>query len=213
VKSSRAYDVVLLGTPEMSAAAVAVSRALQNLGARFQLDEGRVHPHMSILMAQLRDDSLPAAVEALKTIAGTIPALRLAATRYDQDHEQGFFEVQFERPAALVRLQEAVIDQIEPLRDGLRDQDPPGRWLRQWMSEAQGDARSNLDRYGYDEIGTLFRPHVTFTRFSDPQAEVDRGKLPPPQKFSGLFPILALFEMGEHGTCIRSVAEFTMKDS
>ncbi len=50
---------------------------------------------------------------------------------------------------------------------------------------------------------------MTVTRFNsnEPRSILD---LPAPQEFNGAFPKLGLFEMGDNGTCIRKIAEFSL---
>jgi hypothetical protein len=209
-----AYDVVLLPAAAIGAAAVSVSKEqLARFGTEFTLADGPPFPHLSLYMAALTPANAARAADALAGIAAATTAIDLTAVRYSHDAEQGMFEVTYANGRPVDRLQRAVLDAVNPLRSGLRDRDAVGRPLAEWLPQTSGETRRNLDRYGYDEIGGLFRPHLTFTRFRQRDFQVDRTTLPPWTAFSGSYPRLGLFEMGAHGTCVRSVAEFPLTGS
>lgn len=204
------YAVVLLPEPALRAAAIRVSRQLEAAGGRFQLDEDSHWPHLALFMAQLSDedpdDAVALCVERLRTISARTPSPRLTATRYDQDEPEGFVEVQYEITDPLAQLQKEVIAACAPLRDDLRESDPAGRVLADWIHQAPAEVRENLEHHGYDEAGSLFRPHITFTRLARGAPLLSHDDLPPAPSFSGVFPHLALFHLGPHGTCTRAVA-------
>jgi hypothetical protein len=207
------YDVVLLPAPGIGDAAVSVSRGLARCGTEFTLADGPPYPHLSLYMAALSPANVEKAVDALAEIAVETTAGDLTAVRYTHDFEQGMFEVTYANSPQVDRVQRLVLDAIGPLRSGLRARDAVGRVLAEWLPRTAGEMRGNLDRYGYDEIGGLFRPHLTFTRFRRRDFQVDTATLPPPAAFSGSYPRLGLFEMGEHGTCVGSIAELPLTGS
>lgn len=116
------------------------------------------------------------------------------------------FEVAYTKTQAISQLQQQIIEALEPLRSGLRQKDPVGHVLKDWLPTTTGETRQNLERWGYDEIGGLFRPHITLTRFKKRAQQVDIATLPPLAEFSGIFTVLALCKMGEHGTCNQLIA-------
>jgi hypothetical protein len=171
------------------------------------LDDATLFGHLSMYMGSFEPDAVPAAVAVLTDLAAGTPPLELTAERYLQDVEQGMIEVAYRPTPAVCGLQERIVAGFNPLRSGLRYADPVGRVLGEWLPSTAGETRANLDRYGYDEIGGLFRPHITFTRFRRRDLRIDLGTLPPAGGFSGMFGRLGLYEMGQHGTCTRRVGE------
>jgi len=119
-------------------------------------------------------------------------------------------EVTCQGSAAATHLQDLVVAGLNPVRVGLRETDPVGRRLHDWLPTTIGEVRANLERYGYDEIGRLFRPHIAFTRFLQRDLRIDLGTLPSPLAFSGEFSHLGLYEMGEHGTCTSGVVDLDL---
>lgn len=102
-------------------------------------------------------------------------------------------------------LQQQVITTLNPMRDSMREKD------KTRMLEASGLALENFQNYGYKYVGELFRPHITFTRFSEIQPEAE-SLLPELTTFDGLFTKLGLFEMGDNGTCVRKIVEFDLSE-
>jgi hypothetical protein len=195
-------DIVILPSPELQQKIIALSQQLQPHSTRFTLDGLNFYPHASIYMTQLKVDDIDKAKQLLTDVAAQFKTLALTATRYDQD--LGFFDVEYDRIPELVRLQEAVLAAINPIRDGMRVKDQAR------MQEATGEKRQNYEAYGWASIGSLFRPHATVTRFTD-EAAIDTAGLPDPTEFSGQFIGLGLFEMGDNGTCVRKIAAFNFR--
>lgn len=200
-------DVVLMPPPDVARRSVELSRALATHGTEFVLDDSTLFGHLSMYMGSVEPAAVPAAVGVLADLAAGTPPVPLSAERYLQDVEQGMIEVAYHKTPAVTGLQERIVAGFNPLRVGLRYADPVGHVLRDWLPTTTGETRANLDRSGYDEIGGLFRPHLTFTRFRRRDLRIDLGALPPPDRFSGTFGRLGLYEMGLHGTCTRCVAE------
>lgn len=95
-------------------------------------------------------------------------------------------------------LQAHVLQAVQTLRAG----NLPG--YEQKLRNASGVKKDNLTAYGYDAIGELFRPHITLTRLTN-TTELPADLLPPVAEFSGTFTALALYEMGQNGTCVKQV--------
>lgn len=204
------FDAVLLPTEEIGRRSVEASRILARNGTEFTLRDGEFYPHLSLYMGNFSQQNLWAAELLLVEIAKETLPLRLKAERYTQDLEQGMIEVTYENTGPITHLQKVVISALNPLRRGLRERDPVGRVLRKWLPTTTGEVRENLEQYGYDEIGSHFRPHITFSRFIRRDLRVDTADLPLLAAYDGVFPRLGLFEMGEHGTCIRRVVELEL---
>jgi hypothetical protein len=195
-------DIVLLPSDDLAQKAVKASQQLQSFGALFQLNtETGPFPHTSLYMTQLKAEDLDKAKELLAAIAARTPIFFLKANDYFQ--EEGYIDPNYERTDDLANLQMAVVNAINPIRDGMREKD------KARLSQTTGLVRENLEKYGYRGVGELFRPHMTLTRFTDGK-KVDTSTLSDPNEFSGQFVKIGLFEMGDNGTCVRKIAEFDL---
>jgi 2'-5' RNA ligase len=126
------------------------------------------------------------------------------ATRYDQ--KERFIDVEYTVSPELNQLQMKVINALNDVRSNMRAKD------KERMLSATGMALKNFQQYGYKPVGELFRPHITLTRFN---GEPDNASsvLPDIATFNGTFDRLALFEMGDNGTCIRKIAEWGLTNN
>lgn len=194
-------DIVILPTIDLASKAIAASRQLESHATLFTLQETTYVPHASLYMTQLKVADIEKVKELLREIAERTPLLELTTTGYGQ--AEGYIDADYKRTDELARLQAVVIEAINPIRDGMREKD------KARMLTTEGKVRENLEKYGYRGVGELFRPHLTFTRFTDGQP-IDTNALPDPHQFDGKFIKLGLFEMGDNGTCTRRVAEFDL---
>ncbi|HSD55715.1 MAG TPA: DUF1045 domain-containing protein [Candidatus Saccharimonadales bacterium] len=192
-------NIVLLPSDDLAELAIEMSRSLRG-EKLYELSRDTLAPHLSLYMTQLKVTDLDEAKALLSGIATRTRTFNLAAINYGA--EEGYFEVGYRRTNALDALQQSVVTAVNPIRDGMRVKDK----IR--MESAVGIALENFKKYGYPNIGELFRPHISFTRFSHavrPDVREDFSK------FSGVFSRLALCEMGGNGTCTRIIAAFSLR--
>lgn len=195
-------NIVLLPTTDLAQKAIQSSQKLEQFGSLFTLKDGAYFPHASLYMTQLKTADLDTVKELLAHIAAQASAFDLSAVHYYQAH--GYIDVEYNRTALLDQLQIDVIEAINPIRDGMREKDT----VR--MRTATDIVLENFQKYGYPNVGELFRPHMTLTRFSDGESKEVIDVLPPVSDFGGQFVKLGLFEMGDNGTCIRKISEFEL---
>lgn len=194
-------DIVLLPNETLAEQAVSVSRDLQRPDTVFTLEDGKFYPHLSLYMVRLKQSDIKNAADTLGKIATAYKTFSLQATHYDQ--ERAYVVVDYETLPELHALQRAVLEAVNPMRDGIMEKD----WVR--ALEATGLAKQNYDTYGYKYVGDLFKPHITLTRFENEEL-IDESVLPNPSVFSGQFTRLALCELGVSNTCVRKLAEFPL---
>lgn len=200
--SSVACDVVILPNDDLAEKAIMASRALEPLGSLFTLEIGKYYPHSSLYMSQLNKGDLTNIQKLLSAVAAKTSSLKLTASRFYQS--ENYIDVEYGKTERLAELQKQVIAALNPVRDGMREKD------KARMLEATGLALDNFKNYGYKYVGELFRPHITFTRFSQEQADAEK-LLPDLSDFDGTFTRIGLFEMGDNGTCVRKIAEFDLQ--
>lgn len=203
--ASIACDIVLLPEAELAGKAIAASNDLARYDSLFILETGSYYPHMSLYMFQLDTDDVPHVETILTEIARTRPIITGKATRYflGEGSALGYIDPEYEADDTLHHLQSDVIDAVNPIRAGMRASDVAK------MEGATGVKLSNLQQFGYPSIGELFRPHMTLSRLKDYRPDALES-LPDIGTFSGTFNRIGLFEMGENGTCIRSIRELTL---
>lgn len=195
-------DVVLIPNTELSAKAVSASQSLAQFDNLFTLDNTNYFAHSSLYMLELKTADIDKATALLQGIAEQLRPITGIATQYDQ--KERFIDAEYEVTPALSQLQMQVIDTLNDMRNGMRAKD------KERMLSATGIALENFQKYGYKPVGELFRPHITLTRFNNEPANAE-NVLPDMATFNGTFDRLGLFEMGDNGTCVRKIAEWSLK--
>jgi hypothetical protein len=220
-------DVVAVLPAELHQSALELSdqlaRRMQVHGSRshFRLGDpfgpgagGACEPHVSLFMLAADKDDIEAVVSATRQLATTLPPLVADGEQY-RHNPFGAPELYFRKTAGWIKLQQAVIAAVEPLRRGrLRETDPSGARIQDVLEDPHEDParRSQLARFGYDEVTeewhpagggphNRFNPHVTLAWPVDPASRVDLAGLPPAREFSGMLSELAVYGMSPYGTC------------
>ena len=201
-------DVVLLPNDELGQKAIYASQLLKTYNSFFTLEIGKFYPHMSLYMLQLNEDDIRKIEVELSKISNDFHVFIAKATTYSlgEGFGVGYVDPEYEATVELHDLQQKVIEVINPLRSGMRESDIAK------MQDATGIKLENLQKYGYPAIGKLFRPHITLTRLKEHRAEV-LDVLPEINTFDGTFDRIGLFVMGENGTCIKKISEFSLSSS
>ena len=199
--ASKPYDVVLLPDEAVYRNALRLSQTLTDRGVHFTLDGENYFPHLSLYMMQLADENVKEAGTRLEKIAERNRIVHAATKKYHYSHE--YVDVEYEKTDELAELQRQVIESLNPIRDGLRQNDEAR------LRSIEGQERENILKYGYRSVGDEFFPHLTFTRFLTPQEDAV-AVFPPKEVFQGEYRKLALMEMADHGTCCRMVSEWEL---
>jgi hypothetical protein len=199
---SKPCNIVLLPNSELTAKIISISETLRLHGTLFTLKNGSFYPHMSLYMFELKNNDYQSVQDVLQEISTTQSEYNLAAVKYDQ--KMSFIDAEYEVTSELLSLQDLIISKINPIRNGMREKD------KQRMEQADGLKRDYFKKYGYPNVKELFRPHVTFTRFSQERL-FDVDQLPKISTFNGAFNKLGFFESGDNGTCIRLISSYDLK--
>jgi hypothetical protein len=156
----------------------------------------------------LNESDVSRVEEVLAEIAKYTKMISAKATTYSlgTGFGVGYVDPEYEVTNELSTLQNKVIAAVNPLRAGMRESD-----IRK-MQDAEGIKLDNLQNYGYPAIGSLFRPHITLTRLKEHNPKVFELLPQDVSEFSGEFDRLGLFEMGENGTCVRKIADFSLEN-
>jgi hypothetical protein len=190
------YNIALLPSDALAQKAVSLSHELEAHDTLFTLGERKNLPHLSLYMVQIPSTGLVVARAALTRLATQTKAFTLTTKGYSQS--RGYIDVTYNKSPALSSLQMEVIDAVANVRGGTHEE------YVQSLSVMLPTARLNVERYGYPNVGSLFRPHLTFTRFeAGRQASLE--DVPAADRFSGSYVRLALCELGQHGVCKQQV--------
>ena len=196
--SKKICDIVLFPSSNLSKKAILASKKLEKLNSLFTLGDDKYFPHISLYVFVLNEVDMHLVKETLDLISENTNRLTLEA--YTYGHIDRFIDAEYKKSTELTYLQENVIKSVNPISSGMRQIDIDR------MKIASGEELQNYNDYRYRYVGSLFRPHMTLTRFSkDNQKSSDvLGDI---SEFSGIFDRIGLVELGDNGTAASKLYE------
>lgn len=199
--TSKPYDIVLIPEQRLALAAIKTSEELRKFGTLFTLDGKTFFPHVSLYMLQLKEADLEKVFALLGKIAGDTPTITGSPKLFGSHNN--YIDVEYDKTTEIARLQMDVVEVLNPIRDCLRDKD------KERLPTATEEEKNAILKYGYRSVGKLFEPHLTFTRFKDPQPDA-KNSLPDMKKFDGRFLEMGIYEMGDNGTCVHEIKKWQL---
>jgi len=170
--------------------------------AYFALDGNEYFPHITIYSPEFPKHNFEKFFSAVQGIADH--CRKPFVLDYDGiETMRGFVVANFKKTAEHDRFHALVLEKLNPLREG---------HVRKLSTQSNytGEQIRNEKEFGHHNVFSLYHPHITLLRFKDPE---DAPRHAPaivwdiPQ-FS--VSKLAIYEMGEHGTCRKQIQEFPM---
>lgn len=196
------YDVVIIPTPEVIREACVISKLVDSrVETRFVLDVVERVPHLSLYHFAASEEKLPEIIEALTTLTLSQEPFLLQASGYDREN-MPWLQVLYERSEPLLRLHQDVLEAVAPFHESRKNYHQMEEWSDMTLTRQE-----NLKRYGWSEAGSLYRPHITITRFDTETDFQEIDNLPVTDSFRAA--TLGLYELGDYGTCHNLLAQFT----
>ncbi len=169
-------------------------------------------PHLTLYQVPIKVHDLPGLYAKLAKLTAEASAISLAATEYGYNENEGPFEVRYEAAGWLMKLQEDVIEMVNPVRGGLlMERDPAGHRFSDLINKP-GIVGDNIRRTGFDAVGDpaqggSFIPHVTINVFNPgTSVKLNAPDWPQIADFNGRFDTLGIFVLGPYGTCVQRLA-------
>ena len=200
---SKAYNIAIYPPKEIRREAVSLSNNLARRGGLFTLDDKNIFPHVSIYMLELPIDNLEKVIFKLATICKGTKSMS-AASEGIRENPDGFIDIPYVCSKELSGFQKNVIEQIDPLREGLIREKDKARLAT--VGEAE---RTNILEYGYRYVGAEYVPHLSVSKLPEYKEDVLKGA-ESGYNFSFSINQIGIFELGDHGTCKKIVKLFDL---
>jgi len=188
--------------------AIALSREIaKDNKAVFVLDGIRFHPHITVYSPEYPEKNLDNVLENVEEITKNTEKVKLIFERIDT--KQGFIVVGFVFSSEIKRLHEKVVEMLNPLREGHLKGKYEAPDYRMKLSQ---EKKENITKYGHPGTMTLYSPHLSIIRLED---EFLAEKVTETIKWNTVeFVVdkLAVYTMGENGTCKKLVREFALEN-
>lgn len=170
----------------------------------FVLDGLHYFPHLTLYSPEYPEKNVDEILLATENIvAGTEP---FTATSTLFNSHLGYIDLAMEKTDLWEKLHEAVVTRLNPYRENhIRD-----KYLSE-LARYSSIQQKYIQAYGYSEVFTTFRPHITITRLKDEARakELAQNLTTPFQSFQ--VTELAAYTMGDHGSCTGIIKEFPLQ--
>lgn len=171
----------------------------------FVLDNKNYFPHFTVYSPEYPDNKIEEISDRLEAVLEGQVELKMNFEKVLT--HQGYIGLGFELTQDIKRLHFAIVDALNPLRDGHLRKKYQADDYKMKLSQLELD---NISKYGYPSAMNLYHPHMTIIRLKDvKQAEELARDIIWQDNF--VINTLALYKMGEHGTCIEKIREFQLK--
>jgi len=174
--------------------------------AVFVLDGIRFHPHITVYSPEYPEKNLDNVLKNTEEIAKSTEKVKLIFEQIDT--KQGFIVVGFVFSSEIKRLHERVVEILNPLRESYLKGKYEASDYRMKLSQ---EKKENIIKYGYPGAMALYNPHLSIIRLED---EFLAEKVAETIKWNAVeFVVdeLAVYAMGENGTCKKLVREFALR--
>jgi len=181
----------------------------QELGVKceheFVLDGKNFFPHITVYSPLFPEKNIEKIIEATEKLVQKFKVLEMKYLKITPN--QGWIGVEFENTDEIKSFHEAVISEINFLREGHQLPEFENFDYRAKLSQ---EKLNNIDKYGFPSSMTLYHPHLTIIRLkgtdeADQIASEIKWDIP-----SFKSDMVVIYKMGEHGTCVGLVKEFKL---
>jgi len=165
-------NVAIIPPDRVSREAIDLSSKTHALGGIFELDRATRFPHMTIYMARFPRSAVNA---AQKELSNLVPSLKEEILEHSGYYVTPikYYEISYRKTPGLEKLQEMIARKLRGLRYA-----PENPEIENYFGDYTGDTKENVEKWGYDLFGSLYRPHVTLTRLPSETRIDSLGQLP-----------------------------------
>ena len=184
---------------------VSISREIgKNNGIFFVLDNIQFHPHITIYAPKYRKDDINKVLKDVKEIAKNTGNIEFQFQKASGG--QGFIGVKFNYSPDIKKLHEKIVAKLNPLQK--KDIKNENQESSDYHYNFSPEQKKNIKKYGYPDAMALYSPHLTITRLKNEFLTESILK-----NINWDIPVfttnqIAVYEMGEHGSCKKLIKEF-----
>ncbi len=196
---SKTFNIAIVPTQAVAQKAERASRQAKGF---FLLDGKTKYPHVTVYMAEYPAKNISQLKKIVSDLAKNAKSFNLKAQSINLTIH-GYFDVSFFKSAAIKKLHKAVIQKANKFR--INSLNPEYKKRFKDFSAIQ---KKNAKIYGYHDLLSLYRPHLTFSKIAGTKKPKIGFK---PNDFSFRANRIALFEAGPHGTAVKLIKLFNIR--
>ena len=187
--------------------AIELSRSLgKQYEPEFILDGKNFYPHITVYSPLYPEKNVSSVIDEMEKLAQEFSVLEMRYIKIKPG--QGWIGAEFEYADKIKFFHEAVVSKLNSLREGHYN---PKYDTHDYKAKMSQEKLDNVAKYGYPNSMTLYHPHLSIIRLKDKE-EAERVAQEVEWDISSFkSDTIAIYKMGEHGTCIELVKEFRLK--
>lgn len=201
-------NIVLKPPEAVTNKAIALSREVgKDNEVFFVLDGVQFYPHITVYSPKYPESNIDKVLNAVEEIANNTTSFKFWFQKVSS--EQGSIVIEFNYSPAIKSFHEITVQKLNPLREGhIRKKYQEGSDYHMSFSLEQ---KENIKKYGYPDSMSLYSPHLTITRLKEESLAGAVLKSINWDITQFTVDKIAVYKMGEHGTCKELVKEFNLK--
>lgn len=160
-ENSTLINVCVIPDERVSNECVDISQSFKSEDTLFVLDGNNFFAHMTAFMARFPDDSIDNVVNGVESALKLVSSFRCEHTGYFMTAGR-YLEASYRKSDDFMNLHEEIINNVADLRINPGNPHEEG-YFTPYTAEQQQNARET----GYDLARSLYRPHVTLTRYRE----------------------------------------------
>lgn len=199
-------NAILVIPEEIETAAIDLSKKLGDENeALFILGREQCQPHITVYSPEYPKSAQEEVVAVVKRVATPMEPIRLHVVGASSG--QGYIGLQVSLTPEIKQLHENLVAQLNPLRGGR----VRGTYAPDYHLKFSDEQIKNIEAYGYHNAMSLYHPHLTLIRLQNEQRAKEIAQTLEWPHQDVIVKAIAVYEMGEHGTCQKLVREFSLK--
>lgn len=174
----------------------------------FILDGIEFHPHVTIYSPEYPESNIDKVFKVVEEVSNNTERTKLNFKQISSG--DGYISIGFENSPEIKNIHEGVVTKLNPLRGGhLMEKHQEN--LDRYDEDFSPERLESIRKYGYPDAMDLYKPHLTIIRLKDKRLAEKIAKKLNREINQFIVDKIAVYTMGENGTCRELIKEFTLK--
>ena len=199
-ENSTLINVCIIPNETVSNKCIRLSQSLKSDGTMFVLDGKTKFAHMTIYMARFANNEINNVISSVSKSLENAKSFECKHTGYFMTKGR-YFEVSYEKSEEFMNLHEKIINSIKDIRIN-----PGNPFEEGYFTPYTEGQQKNTKETGYDLAYTLYRPHITLTRYQEGMMPSEE---PNPEKVDLSFQLnkICVYKADDNGAVYEKLSE------
>ena len=174
----------------------------------FILDGIKFHPHITIYSPEYPESNTDKVFKIVEEISNNTGKAKLDFKQISSG--DGYISIGLENSPEIRNIHKEVVTKLNPLRGG-HLMERYQKDLEHYNEDFSPERLKSVKKYGYPDAMDLYKPHLTIIRLKDKRLAEKIAKKLNREINQFIVDKIAVYTMGENGTCRELIKEFTLK--